>query len=1005
MANAIDPRLFAGDPIGDETQFNPSEAGAGQVVPDAVVRIDDMMNGTQLNAIGEGVRKAADRERATRLESIGAAIFNLDGARLIERMTKPGFEPEQNFNLNLALKNTPLAMTEDELDYVQGTRSSAEYQYKVSRIEDLRNAQQAAGDNPVTSILGGIIGDPMTLAGVVLTGGVGALAVAGRATMTARAVAGALNAVAAGAVTSLGEGPTSTNDVIANMLLNGAAGAWAFKPGVGRVKVDPDFPQDELTRIARQTATQTSPLADPAAVKAMVDRELKTSAQTVGDGMQWNIRKSMSNFGPAGKKVADILFDNNSDLGQHSMESHRWSIRQELTGIQRQWEDTLRESMAEEGAGIWKRLTSPRQAAAKQAEIEEQVQREMFRREQFQRQGIPYHDPSVPARITKMADQLDAVHALALKELKAAGVEGAEDLVEKAGWHHRRWSSTKIDDAIAKFKQAGLTDEAAKAKIGDMVGMSVRLATPNMDAGTAKDIGHVIVNRALRKGYFEDNIMSGGHSAGELAQIRDLLQAEGVHGKRAERIMDALRTNTDEAGKAGFMKHRMDLDYKASTFINGHQISVMDLIDTQMTRNVDQYLDHVSTQAAMARKGLRKQSDVDALREELLHGLAPGPREEAKVLFDQTMDHFYGRPSGQAVNKHMRNMGVYGRMIALANSGLWQTTEYATMLGKYGVLKTMKYAMQEMPIMRTLFKEAGDNPKVGRQLYDVLTQHSEQNVRIRPFTNRFEDGFEYGAGDTATLLGQTGGQLVPYINAMKFIHTHQARMASNLVIDRLGMAAKGDVRAAKALQKYGLESQGLNKLKTEIKAHGYNVDAWDDAVWAEVRPAFGKMMDEAVLHARVGDMPAFAMFDNVGKFMFTYRSFMLTAHNKILAGGLARDGMGPTALMMAYQFPLAAAAVQAQSLMQGKGALSEKDMAAKALGQMGGMGIGSEIAGVLSGQKGAFGSPGLIPVDRAYKLVGSAARGQYDQSLGTVAQMIPLVALTPARNLGQLLKD
>jgi len=1005
MANAIDPRLFAGDPIGDETQLDPSLAGAGQVVPDTQVPINTVLEGTGLDAVGDATRKAADRERATRLESIGAAVFNSDGARLVERMTKPGFEPEKDFNLNDAVKNTPMAMTEDELDYVAGTRSAAEYAYKVTRMQDLRQAQQAAGDNPLTSILGYVIGDPMMLAGVALTGGVGALAGAGKATVTGRAVAGALNAGAAGAGTLLGEGPISTHYVIANMLLNGAAGAWIYKHGVGRVPVDPDFPQEELAGIARQTATQSAPLADPAAVRAMVDRELKSTAEKVGDWLQWNIHKTMSNFGPAGKKVADLLFDNNSNLGQHSMEAHRWSIRQELTGLQRQWEDTLRETMADAGAGTWRRLISPRQAAAKQAEIEEQVQREMFRREQMSRQGLPTHDPSVPANISRMADQLDATHALALKELKAAGVEGAENLVEKAGWHHRRWSSTKIDDAIEKFKQAGLSAEAAKAKIGDMVGMAVRRATPNMDKETARDIGHVIINRALRKGYFEDNIMSGGNTAGELAQMRDLLQAEGVKGERAERILNALRTNTDEAGKAGFMKHRMDLDYKASTFVNGKQISVMDLIDTQMTRNVDQYLDQVSTQAAMARKGLRKQSDVEALREELLHSLPPGKREEAKVLFDQTIDHFYGRPSGQAVNKHMRNMVVYGRMIALANSGLWQTTEYATMMGKYGILKTAKYALKEMPIARTLFKEAGENPKVGRQLHDVLTQHSEQNVRIRPFTNRFEDGFEYGAGDTATLLGQTGGQLVPYFNAMKFIHTHQARMASNLVIDRLGMAAKGDARAQKALAKYGLESQGMNKLKAEITKHGYNVDAWDDAVWAEVRPAFGKMMDEAVLRARVGDMPAFAMFDNVGKFLFTYRSFMLTAHNKILAGGLARDGMGPTSLMMAYQFPLAAAAVQAQSLMQGKGPLSDKDMAAKALGQMGGMGIGSEIAGVLSGQKDVFGSPGLIPVDRAYKLVGSAARGQYDQSLGTVAQMIPLVALTPARNLGQLLKD
>lgn len=1165
MANAIDPTLFSGEPIREVTEFTPAGAEVGAVVPQRTVPMESLLQGSALDQLGDGIRRAADRERATRIESIGAALMSSDGARLIESMTKPGFEPDAGgFDLKEAIGNTAIAMTEDELDYMRGTRSAAEYAYKVARIKELRDAQQAQGDNPFTSMIGGVIGDPMTLAGVGLTGGAGMLMRGASTGMRGRVLAGTLNAAGAGVGAALGEGPVSTHDVVANMLLNGAAGAWAFKPGVGRVKVDPDFPQDELADIARQTATQASPIADPFvgpvgrrmvspervidevvtgkpvefagkdgrkytleldsdynitarfgdeivgelesaplgytfgdgtpsqaawmgvepaharngvntamndfaeakvpgysrksnlftedgaawfagsqgkprtrfteqtlrrteeavyedypaplrpgahltaspdSIVRAVDQELSKAPGGVWEKLQWNIRKSMASFGETGRKIADLLFDNNSDLGTHSMESHRWSIRQELTGLQRQWEDTLRESMATEGAGILKRITSPRQAAAKQAEIEQQVQREMFRREQFNRQGLPTHDPSVPKHITQMADQLDAVHALALKELKAAGVEGAEDLVAKAGWHHRRWSSTKIDDAIEKFKQSGLTEDAARMKIGDMVGLSIRRASPRMDMETARDIGHVIINRALRKGYFEDNIMSGGHSAGELAQIRDMLKSEGVTGARAERIMDALRTSTDEQGKAGFMKHRMDLDYKASTFVNGQQISVMDLIDTQMTRNVDQYLDQVSTQAAMARKGIRSQSQLDDLRNELAHSLPEGKRGEAVKLFDQIMDHFYGRPSGQEMNKHMRNMGVYGRMIALANSGLWQTTEYATMMAKYGMLKTAKYALKEMPLIRTVLKDAKANPGVGRQLHDLLTQHSEQNVRIRPFTNRFEDGFEYGAGDTATLLGQTGGQLVPYVNAMKYIHTHQARMASNLVIDRLSMASKGNAKALAALEKYGLGSQVMDKLKAQINAHGHNVDAWDDGVWAAVRPAFGKMMDEAVLHARLGDMPAFAMFDNVGKFLFTYRSFMLTAHNKILAGGLARDGMGPTALIMAYQFPLAAMAVQAQSLMQGKGVLSEQEMAAKAMGQMGGLGFGAEIAGVASGQKGVFGSPGLIPVDRAYKLVGSALQGKFEQTAGTAAQMIPIISLTPARNLGKLLED
>lgn len=1148
MANAIDPRLFAGQAITDEVQPPFGVAQQQGAVLDALdqpVPVESLLQGTSLDQQAAAIRQAGDRERAGRAAAIGAGLVDSLGGRLVERLSKPAFEPEQDFRLKEFVDNIPMHLSDDERDYLEGTRSSQEAVYKVKRIEETRAAQQAMGDHPIYAMLGNIAGDPTLLLGTALTGGVGAVAGASK---LGRVAAGATQAGAAGALTAAGDAPYSDHELISNMLMNAGAGAWAYKPGVGRVRVDPDFPSKELhrlsdpfvgpvgrrmvspervidevvtefagkdgrkytleldsdynitarfgdeivgelesaplgytfgdgtpsqaawmgvepaharngvntamndfaeakvpgysrksnlftedgaawfagsqgkprTRFTEQTLRRTEeavyedypePLrpgahltASPDSIVRAVDQVLSKAPGGVGEKLQWNIRKSMSSFGETGRKVADLLFDNNSDLSLTSMESHRWSIRQELTTLQRKYEDSLRTAMAEDGFGIINSIRSPKRAAAAQARIEAELKMELYRREQMQRLGLPVADANVSPRITAMADQLDALHAKALKELQAAGVVGAKDIIEKAGWHTRKWSSGKIDAAMEKLRGLGMADDAAKEEVQKVVALSVRRGTPGMSREVSRDIGNAIVNRALRKGYFEDALFNGG--ADTLAEMRAVLREEGLSGQRLERVLDTLRANTDETGKASFMKHRMDLDYKASTFVNGQRISVTDLLDTRLTHTVDQYLDAVSTQAALARKGLRTPSDIAALRAELLHSIPDeATRAKARDLFDNSMAYFNGRPAGGGMNQAMRNMSAYGRMIALRHSGLWQTTEYASMMAKYGILKTTKYALKEMPGIKTLFKEMEANPKVGRQLRDVLTEHSENNIRIRPFTNRFEDGFEYGAGDTASLLAHQGAQLVPYVNAMKFLHSHQAKLASNLIVDRLSMAANGNAKAISVLEKYGLGSQVMDKLKVQLQQHGHNIDQWDDGVWAAVRPAFGKMMDEAVLHARLGDVPAFAAFDPVGKFLFTYRGFMLSAHNKILAGGLARDGAGPTALMLAYQFPLASMAVQAQSLMQGKGVLSDKEMAAKALGQMGGLGAGAEVAGVLTGQKRGWGSPGLIPVDHAIDIVGSTARGNFSHVGGTLAQMIPIASLTPARNLGKLLED
>src|SRR5574340_1459007 len=139
------------------------------------------------------------------------------------------------------------------------------------------------------------------------------------------------------------------------------------------------------------------------------------------------------------------------------------------------------------------------------------------------------------------------------------------------------------------------------------------------------------------------------------------------------------------------------------------------------------------------------------------------------------------------------------------------------------------------------------------------------------------------------------------------------------------------------LSRYGIDSHVIGKLRTEISAHGMNTDAWAPAVWQRVRPAVSKMMDESVLRARLGDMPVFAKFDPVGKFVFTYRSFMLTAHNKLLAGTLAREGPVALGTMMMYQMPLAALAVKAQAALQGKD-LKDNEVWAKTASQMGSLG-------------------------------------------------------------------
>ena len=168
--------------------------------------------------------------------------------------------------------------------------------------------------------------------------------------------------------------------------------------------------------------------------------------------------------------------------------------------------------------------------------------------------------------------------------------------------------------------------------------------------------------------------------------------------------------------------------------------------------------------------------------------------------------------------------------------------------------------------------------------------------------------------------------------------------------------------------------------------------------------AFMKMMDEGVLHARLGDTPAFALLNPVGKFICTYRGFTLTAHNKLLAGTMQRDGLAGVGLMMAYQYPLSALAVQAQATINNKKPLTVKELSVLSMAQMGSMGLIGEVAGIVTDGKKQVGSPGLIPADRAYAAIGelgkaASGNGSMSRFAHDVFQLTPgLAVLAPAKS-------
>lgn len=721
-----------------------------------------------------------------------------------------------------------------------------------------------------------------------------------------------------------------------------------------------------------------------------------SAGRTLGQKLAWNMHKTMSSWGPAGKAVADLLYDDVLNPGKVSLESERAAILSDLQAHERKFTDMFQGRMKADGWGAWKQLADGPGYYRAQRKLEQDLYTEMAARQNSTAQGVPH--VSKRPDLKELADQLDLIHRESLNELKRAGVENAEHLKESSGYLSRKWDSLSMEQTIQRLDRLGMNGADT---VADMLKQAIHARSPLLPDGVALEMAKAIRDRTLRKGYFEDNVGQGTPDAVK-AQVIDSMNRAGIDSATQAAVLDALEGATDKATGPKYLRSRIGMDLLAEVKLaDGSVLRPVDLLDTSINRNVQQYLMRVSTDAALARKGLGKTSDVMSLREHLLHNVAPEHRRAAAEQFDATMAYYKGLPAGESVNENFRRFKALGSMAALAASGLWQITEMATAMGRFGLGASVKIMARQLPGFKQLFA-----PQHAEQLAHLLSEHSARNIRMQPFLRRWEDMHNSTMGAQANrfdLFLEHGQNLTPYLNGMKYVHHMQAKLVGNLMTDALNKAMKGNKKARKLFADLGIDDARMQKLEAQWKQHGLDIDAWDDATWDAVRPAFIRGMDDFVLKQRMGGTPAFVAFNPVGKVLFTYRNFVLAAHNQILAQNLAAGEGGALILMMLYQYPLAVLATAANDTLRGK---DDSDPLTGALGQMGALGLLSEPVRWMTGQSNSLGAPVLLPADSGIKFLQAAGRGEFYKATGTAVQSAPLLGILPGiKGLGAAISN
>ena len=682
------------------------------------------------------------------------------------------------------------------------------------------------------------------------------------------------------------------------------------------------------------------------------------------------------------RQLADDPVRRGQYTGNDSAASYLRMYSNEMDGLNKVYQDALENTLKTESGFGWlsRKLDMSGDYTRARDALEAEVAQEIIRRDvYFQQFGRPVPQQTQTA-VTRLADNYENMMNRMGEIARDAGVRGFEDFAPRQGYFHRSWNA------------AALTGKDP-AVVRGLIAQSAMRGIQGLDQETADLIARSIYDRAVSKLRNEGIDFFGTLGKTDTDMLRDMLQESGgLSAARVNSIMGRIEQNLGERGTVRYGKSRLPLDMTTSTRLaDGSTLSMTDFIDTDLARLADNYVNSLSGRSALAKAGIGgDNSSIEAFKRQYadtLKGLPEDVRRDRLLTLDGILSDFTGeRPAQNVLGQGAQRLKSLADASMLSASGLWQVAEYATMAHRYGMANTLGEFFKQFPGAAGIMRKMGRNPDLRDEMETVLNLDLARDVRVRPWLRQHD--INLMSKDTALDRAlHAGKQAVPYLNAMKFVHKHQARLNANLSLNIIARAAKGDKRSIKMLEEYGLKGADWERVRSAVERNvtykGKNAQSMNWAAWdrGDVDAAMNvamRIMDDAIIYGRPGQgagTPLLAR-SQIGQVLGQFRSFVSYAHNKLLRGTLENGGLKGLAALLAFQYPLTGLMVTANEARKGDLDLSEKglqDIAKRTIGYTAGLGLAADAMGIVGFTGGRGGLS--VPVTGVFDSIPTAARG------------------------------
>lgn len=873
---------------------------------------------------------------------------------------QPGYSPEQRYRYDVQKFGVQFAP--DEQSYLLAATSDEEYTHRLQVTIDKQQDIAVMAEAPVGAFAGGVVD-----ADLFLGMGIGKIATtAAKAAKISHAVTAAGSAIA-GSVISGGLSTATTEAtnrdtalIVGDIIAGGVGGLF------GGLSAVPKF--------------KPTPLAAKGASAAV---EVDTKA---GGSMSKYLSAYDRLASYIGKDGADKILANPMDDIGDSAVSYARSAK--LDGDRRlaEYEKVVQGIV---GKGL---TLNPKARAAirtQRLELEHDMMKLMNTNRQREINGLPPLT-SPNANVQAMADAYvkSGYAQEMLKKMKAAGVDGAEDIDASAFYMPVRHNYTKMAAAV---QQGATSWESLRVMYGSQI---AKMYPGLTDLGlTPSTIGGHFIE--TQKG----SAAIGGIRGVLKEELRHMLVNAGVSKDKIENLLTDLYKKTEDAGKASNLRRRMDWNFdKVHIDGQGRSISMNDFLDTDVTSVMQRYNRTMSGRIGLAQAGYTSEASLKEVLMKARDKFAGSPEgiQGYDKFMDDIQNSLLGRPTGEQLPDWLRAGNSVGAMMQLANSGLYNLVDYANIAHNFGIQAVSKHFIKSLKgsgIGAVTAKEA-------ETVQQVITGRLVAEGRMRDVVTHLEDNFEAPVGGLYEATSYAG-QSTRFLNGSEYVRRHQVNMVAGILDDLTAKLATGDKDATAFFIKQRIPPERIAAIKAQVSKHGTVLEVWDDYATKEYYTAqMISATDNIAVMVRNGEVPAMMAHSIVGKMLFPYMNFTFAMTQKLLRREYTRNGATGVAALMVAQAPLATLSAAMINISGGRAwddDLAVRSVKALPIMGVGGVGFDALTRGELGGAAPIFGV-----FNQVASTASSAASGNLDA--GTVLKTIPGASVfVPARMVVSLI--